>query len=380
MREGEDYNKYLAIGLVFTVLILVGLSVYGLLEPQRLARAQESITQERIERGREVYQEQCASCHGIQGEGGVGPALNNRVLLKNTFDNAFFSVIRSGVPNTQMPAWGIEFGGPLTDEDIRDLVAFIRDYEDTAPEILPETFTPDPARGALLFVSTCAICHGENGLGSENAPRLNDISRLNKFPDEWYRDVIRNGRPAKGMPTWGTVLSPNQVADLVSLISAWREGRTVRAEFSLDQTLDLAVFSLRNDDTASAALHLQHALEAAEGINKEQLRTIIAKLVAEDLSGALDDLEKLRAGSEKADPAAGAALYNVQCAACHGVQGEGGIGKSLQANAFILEQPDDNILDLILHGRAETAMTGFQGRLTEREIRDIIALLRLWNP
>jgi mono/diheme cytochrome c family protein len=322
--QGENYTSYVVIGLLLTLLIIAGLSYYGLVESQRLGNAQQKITQERIARGEEIYHQQCASCHGAQGEGGVGPALNNRTLLKSTYDNAFFSVIRAGVPNTQMPAWGIEFGGPLTDEDVRDAVAFIRHWEATAPEISAAAFTPDPARGALLFASTCAVCHGENGQGGGAAPRLNDQARLQAFPDDWYQATIRNGRPAKGMPTWGTVLSPNQVDDLVALIAAWREGQQVRAEFSLSSTLASAIFSLQNQDAASAALHVQHALEVA--------------------------------------------------------QGEGGVGKSLQENAFVKSQSDSQLLEFLLAGRPGTAMAGFQGRLTETEIMHMIALMRLWSP
>ena len=101
---------------------------------------------------------------------GVGTALNNKSLLKNTFDEVFFSVIRSGVPSTQMPAWSVDFGGPLTDEDIRSVVAFIRAWEPNAPEIEPVVFEPSPERGAMLFATTCEVCHGENGLGQKMNP------------------------------------------------------------------------------------------------------------------------------------------------------------------------------------------------------------------
>jgi len=377
--SSENYNPLLALGLVITVLIMAGLALYSLFEPQRLVHGQEQILSARIERGGEIYQLQCASCHGSQGEGGVGPALNNRALLKTTFDNAFFSVIRSGVPNTQMPAWGIEFGGPLTDEDVRDLVAFIRSYEATAPEIAAAAFTPDPARGALLFDSTCAICHGPNGSGGDRAPKLNDPARLQKFADAWYRGVIQHGRPAKGMPTWGTVLSPNQISDLVALIAAWRAGLTIKAEYSFETALEMAVFSLKNNDPESAALNAERALDVASEDEKDVLRSVIEQLHAGDQSGALAQLETLQA-SPAANLADGAALYSANCAACHGAQGEGGVGKPLQQSQFVQGESDQNLKQLIMDGRVGTAMVGFQNRLDDRQVNSIIALLRLWNP
>ena len=375
MKERNNYTPYLAAGLVLTVLIIVGLGYYSFSESARLTKAQEAFKNAREQRGGEIYAQQCVTCHGAQGEGGVGPALNNSVLLKNAFDSAFFSIIRSGVPNTKMPAWGVEYGGPLTDEDVRDAVAFLRSWEATAPEIQPAVFVPDPSRGALLFASTCAICHGENGQGGKNAPRLDDPARLSAFSDDWYRGTIRNGRPAKGMPTWGTVLSPNQVDDLVALIAAWRSGQQVQAEFSVTDLLDSAIFSLQNGDPGSAALHVEHAMQVAKGAQLDALRAAAAQLNSGDNKGALSTLQTLGVG----DPTAGAVLFSANCAACHGAQGEGGIGKKLQGNAFIASQSNAQLVEFILAGRTGTAMAGFQGRLSEAEITNIIALLRLWN-
>jgi cytochrome c oxidase subunit 2 len=73
-------------------------------------------------------------------------------------------------------------------------------------------------------------------------------------------------------------------------------------------------------------------------------------------------------------------LFSANCAACHGAQGEGGVGKSLQENAFVKSQSDSQLLEFLLAGRQGTAMAGFQGRLTETEIMHMIALMRLWSP
>jgi len=218
----EDYTRYVWIGLGLTLFIIAALSFYWLNESARLAQAAQNFTAERERRGRAIYADQCVICHGPNGEGGTGPALNNRGLLKNTLDEVLFSVIRSGVPGTQMPAWSVDFGGPLTDENIHDVVASIRAWEPTAPDIEPAPFTPDPARGAALFASTCAVCHGQNGRGTNAAPALNNPARLQPLDDEWYRVTIRNGRPAKGMPTWGSVLSPEQIEDIIALLRQWQ--------------------------------------------------------------------------------------------------------------------------------------------------------------
>jgi mono/diheme cytochrome c family protein len=380
MKPEANYARLTLIGLVLTLLVIISLGIYWNAEEDRLAHAAREFTNERISRGRAIYNEQCVSCHGAQGEGGVGPALNNRTVLKNTLDSVFFSVIRSGVPSTQMPAWSVNFGGPLTDEDVRDVVAFIRAWEPTAPEIAPVVFTPDAARGALLFSGTCAVCHGENGAGTDKAPKLNDVARLNSLDDDWYRGVIRSGRPAKGMPTWGTVLSPNQVEDLIALIDAWREGAQVQPNFSITNLLENAIFSLGQDDPASAALQVERALTVASGASAEVLRNAAAQLASGDNAGALETLTALQEQWPMGDPTSGAAVYSTYCTPCHGSQGEGGIGVALNPNPFVQANTNAQMVEFLLAGRPGTAMAGFKGRLDEGQLADVIAFLRLWQP
>ena len=383
MLKDENYDRHLIVGLVLTLLILAGFSYSIFTENNRLEVAAATFEDERIHHGREIYAEQCATCHGTQGEGGVGTALNNKSLLKNTFDEVIFSVIRSGVPSTQMPAWSVDFGGPLTDEDIRAAVAFIRAWEPTAPEIKPEIFVPSPERGALLFASTCEICHGENGLGHDGNPAVNDAARLSSLNDDWYRGVIRNGRPAKGMPTWGTVLSPNQVEDLLTLINAWREGLEIDPAFNVTDLIRSGVYALQEGDPESAAMHVSRAIAISEGVAAELLLNADAQLASGDNAGALATLESLKEQWPIGDPDLGAETYAVSCKPCHGGDGEGGGGgvfPELNPNDFVRTNSNAELVAFTLEGRLGTAMAGFDGRLTEEEIANVVAFLRLWQP
>jgi cytochrome c oxidase cbb3-type subunit III len=373
----EDYSPLVAAGLALALVMLLVLGAYWMSDGLRLETAAAALLEERVHRGESLYAEQCAGCHGINGEGGTAPALKDRMVLKNTPDQVFFSVIRSGVPNTQMPSWSVDFGGPLTDEEIRDLVALMRSWEPDAPEILPAGSQPDAEQGALLFSSTCAICHGEDGKGGNpGIPAINDPERLSKFNDDWYRSVIANGRPAKGMPTWGTVLSPAQINDLVKLISAWREGQVVNPSYSLSNLLELAGFALSQSDESSARLHLGRALEIAGDPTAAGIYKVIAQMDSGDMNAAAEELAELVEGGPPGDSTAGANLYAVHCAACHGEQGEGGLGNPLLENEFVRAETNPVLAALIKEGRPGTLMAGFGDRLSEQEIADLIAWLR----
>jgi mono/diheme cytochrome c family protein len=381
MLRDENYDRYLIAGLILTLIILVGFGFYLITENGRMEAAAASFQEERVQHGREIYTEQCANCHGAQGEGGVGTALNNKTLLKNTFDDVLFSVVRSGVPSTQMPAWSVDFGGPLTDEDIRSVVAFIRAWEPTAPEIKPQVFEPSAERGALLFATTCEVCHGANGLGGGLGPAVNDPARLSSLDNDWYRGVIRNGRPAKGMPTWGTVLSSDQLEDLIALVEAWREGQDVAAAYNVTDLLERAIYSLQEEDLDSAILQIGRAIAITEGDAAELLRSADAMLASGDKAGAFAILEQLQQEWPIGDAALGAETYAVSCKTCHGAEGEGlGSFPQLNPNEFVQSNSNAELVAFILQGRAGTAMAGFQGRLTEDEIANVVAFLRLWQP
>ena len=394
MKREEDYTPHMVAGLALTLAAIILLSLYMLApeldtspfkldflgEKGRLELASEEFEKERISRGQKIYQAQCVSCHGTEGEGGVGPALNNKTVLKNTQDEIFFSVIRSGVPSTQMPAWSVDYGGPLTDEDVRDTVAFIRAWEPTAPEILPVVIEPSAERGALLFANTCAVCHGENGAGTEKAPAINDSQRLAGLDNEWYRSVIKNGRPAKGMPTWGTVLNPAQVDDLVALVDSWRQGRAVTAAFDITELLNAAVYSLENQDAGSALLQVSRAQLVAPPVAAEILDSADVQLKAGDTAGALATLKLLQDQWPVGDTVSGQALYAKRCAPCHGPEGLGGVGLALKPNEFIQGLKNAEMIEFLKVGRPGTAMASFKGRLTDAELADIVTFLRTWQP
>lgn len=227
MRKREDYSRLLALALVFSVGILVAFQLYILREPGRISNVLAGDQAEQVSRGQQLFSDNCTTCHGDNGEGGQGPALNSKTFLKSVDDGQIFSIISTGVPGTAMPTWSQAHGGPFTDEQVRDLVSYLRHWEPTAPDLSNVKPTPDVTRGQEIFASTCYACHGDHGQGTKNAPALNSAALLSQFDDNWFHQTIAQGRPAQGMPTWGTVLSPEEIDDVVAFIRTWRAAPAV---------------------------------------------------------------------------------------------------------------------------------------------------------
>jgi mono/diheme cytochrome c family protein len=75
-----------------------------------------------LARGQEVYQKNCATCHGSKGGGGSGVKLAGVVAARypNIADHE--NVIRNGI-QPKMPAWGRK----LSDEDIQAVARWERE-------------------------------------------------------------------------------------------------------------------------------------------------------------------------------------------------------------------------------------------------------------
>ena len=83
------------------------------------------------ERGKSLFYRRCAECHGQNGEGGKGPALNNQEFLNAASNGYILATISLGRRGTEMPSWGRGKRGypALTPQERWDVVARIREWQ-----------------------------------------------------------------------------------------------------------------------------------------------------------------------------------------------------------------------------------------------------------
>jgi cytochrome c6 len=79
---------------------------------------------------------------------------------------------------------------------------------------------PDGAASSATFRTKCAMCHGQDGSGSEvgksmNVPDLRSPT-VQKLPDAELAQIISNGKG--GMPSFKSSLSDDQIHSLVAYI------------------------------------------------------------------------------------------------------------------------------------------------------------------
>jgi cytochrome c oxidase cbb3-type subunit 3 len=116
--------------------------------------------------GELMFRRHCAPCHGVNGEGGRGPALAVRQLPRAPDDTVLAAIIHDGIPGTGMP------GTRMTAEQYVGLVAWVRGLgRRPAPAV-----AGDRANGERTFRSKgCEQCHTVGGRGGGIGPDLTSI-------------------------------------------------------------------------------------------------------------------------------------------------------------------------------------------------------------
>jgi cytochrome c oxidase cbb3-type subunit 3 len=302
-----------------------------------------------IEEGRVTYAQNCALCHGAAGEGlGANPSLDNPGIREGDY-GVLYKVIARGLFETAMPAWSISEGGPLNEAQLESILAMIQfgDWQETwamvfdlglmprepvTVEISVEILDfirllPDGeklANAATTYGAYCIACHGENGLGTELAPVLNDADLRAGADIETLTRSISQGVPSTLMAGWNGVLTTTEVDDLITLILKW--------------------------DTLP---------EDAIPAPPEQPIVITDQLLE-----------------------AGAALFTQNCAWCHGSEGQGTRrGPAINVQSFFEKVTNDAAaIQIVTMGVPDTSMPSWGNRLSPSEIEAIVAFIRQWEP
>ncbi|GAB4474270.1 MAG: hypothetical protein Kow00124_14070 [Anaerolineae bacterium] len=183
------------------------------------------------ERGAELYAENCVACHGERGEGRAA-ALNTRVFSSIAPGVLMEQVITNGIEGTFMIPWSQENGGPLTDQDIQDIIAYINTWDTASEPPLPAPRQPaqeippvpdvvgDPNIGYGIYQQNCAVCHGEFGEGRTGTSLQAAFASIQ--PGQFARTTISRGIDGSLMPAWsqenGGPLTEEEIDHVVAYV------------------------------------------------------------------------------------------------------------------------------------------------------------------
>jgi ubiquinol-cytochrome c reductase cytochrome c subunit len=205
----------MAPGPVLSWLLVLGIGAALVL----LARPARGVEEESLPRGPQLYQANCASCHGIQGTGTFrGPTLVGVGAASADY------WLRSGMmPLSEPDAEPVRSEPAFSEEEILLLVDYVAQLGDGPPIPDVDLGSVDLARGGELYRINCAACHNWDGKGgalvnSENAPRLHPV------PVRQVADAVRAGPGA--MPQFtDEQLDEEALSDVVAYVDYLRSPR-----------------------------------------------------------------------------------------------------------------------------------------------------------
>ncbi len=215
------------IGTIAFMLTMIVLGYAALREPNRLEHFTGAREGRTIETGANLYFNNCATCHGLEGKAQEcydaagnsitcqGLPLNNYFLVcgdaparlaqsrfEGTKEQFVERTIAAGRNGTVMPAWSVEYGGPMRNDQVKNVAAFVLNFAneefcanepvsfpwpDSVDDFLvmdTADFTAvpgDPENGAALYGSYgCSACHGDVAEAGSNqiGPWLGEIATV----------------------------------------------------------------------------------------------------------------------------------------------------------------------------------------------------------
>jgi mono/diheme cytochrome c family protein len=274
---------YITLGTASVGLAIAFFAYLGVTEQGRMAEFSQAFHARQIENGAAIFASTCAACHGEQGKGsGRGPMLNSADLFNGTrlkaigwassLEDYLVLTVAAGRPQPsagaevfveRMPTWGQDYGGPLRDDQIDSVVAFIMNWKDRAlaeapvatlepGQVVGTDFTRelpegDADRGKDLAAGTlgCAVCHilsntGPAWAAAEGTPGMGARADT-RFSEDGYSGsatsaaqylfesiVIPNEHVVEGFPpnlmpaTFSQSMTPQDMADVIAYLLAFR--------------------------------------------------------------------------------------------------------------------------------------------------------------
>lgn len=179
------------------------------------------------------------------------------------------------------------------------------------------------ATALSLYATNCAACHGAAGEGNSLGPALNDPVLRDERTAEALTLSITAGVSGTLMVPWADTLSDAEIAALVTLIQHW--------------------------DAISATAEVADAPAYVASTDPDII-------------------------------AAGANLYGITCANCHGEQGQGtAIAPAFNTPEYLATTNDPALRLIIAQGVPGTMMPAWGRRLSTDEIHRLVSFMRSWE-
>lgn len=151
----------------------------------------DKLTPDDIAMGKQLFAANCASCHGVDATGQLGPNLHG--VVQRLGEQGVFGIIRNG-------RGGMPPVSSINDARVWQVIGFLRTLGESGPM---EAATGDSVKGKAVYeASGCATCHTIGTTGGAVGPQLTTIgrSRAPKYLHDFLLDPGKNPPPDMTLP------------------------------------------------------------------------------------------------------------------------------------------------------------------------------------
>ncbi|MCG7321518.1 cytochrome bc1 complex diheme cytochrome c subunit [Arsenicicoccus bolidensis] len=206
--------------LLLAMLLVVG-TAYAVAKPQDATATASASTAQDVEEGKKLFLANCASCHGLNAEGGPDAPTLAGVGAAAVDFQVGTGRMPMAAPAVQAPRNTPKF----SEEQIRQMSAYVASLG-AGPAIPSEEFTEgggNAAEGGEIYRVNCAMCHNAVGSGGaltrgKWAPTLRGVEGKHIY------EAMQTG--PQSMPVFNDAnLSPEAKRDVITFLKAMDEDK-----------------------------------------------------------------------------------------------------------------------------------------------------------
>ncbi len=291
-------------------------------------------------RGKAIFsREGCLGCHQARGVGGIlGPDLTEQGE-KTKHEYSFRNIggeqtvsnwLKEHFKDPEMVSPGSQMLKiSLEENELEALATFVMGL--AKPDIPFDYFSMatlnefkgirDPMEGKEGYGYLCSACHGKSGEGKSyeayktGVPAIGNRDFVRLASEEYIRFTLEKGRSLRQMGSW-----TEQISGLKS-----------------------------------------HELDSISSFLKRKAERPVPEIT----------------GSRLGNREQGKIVYAQHCRTCHGENGKGGVAVGLNQQGLLSRADNEYILNTVLKGRGNTAMSGWY-HLEDEKLMDLVSHIRSW--
>lgn len=204
--------------MLLLALMLVG-GLYAVISPMTAGRA-DSTTTSQVQAGKDIFEQNCSSCHGMQGQGTTqGPTLAGVGAA-----SVDFQMGTGRMPMARPEAQAPQKRSTFTEAEIEQVAAYVATLAPGPAVPAASTYNPDGlsaeelARGGELFRTNCSACHNVEGRGGA-LPRGAAAPPLMKTSNKHIYEAMRIG--PQQMPVFSSgVITDKDAREIIGYLNS----------------------------------------------------------------------------------------------------------------------------------------------------------------